>query len=335
MASVVSPAKRSPASKKSRTEEFAIHDDSIGEGASEVSTPRVPPALMEEDVPPPPAMAELSVQSLDSIAQLLDQKLRPVTSTLARVESDLKTFQQQLKTFEIRLDETAARVMALEEAKVTATEAVDTGLEERIQEMETMITKMTFAKQGGVVAIIGNLEPLGTEEQATVFMTKFMKEARIQEHVQCFIKGSKFKGMLWIRFRCHTDMLAACEFINHSRTKVGDKYVWANEDMPIEQRVCRGFLFGCRKLLVGWGYKRSIVEVDTENLSISINRQLVITAKVEGNTLHVTYHNDFTDWAEFQNNAEVGALKGKSSSSLERSAEGKKGVDKGAGKGTK
>ena len=78
---------------------------------------------------------------------------------------------------------------------------------------------------------------------------------------------------------------------------------------------------------MGWGYNRSVVKVDIDDVSVSINDQLVITTKVDGRTLQVTYHNDLIDLPELQNNAEVQALKGKSPSSLRRSM-GRKGLTK-------
>ena len=128
-------------------------------------------------------------------------------------------------------------------------------------------------------------------------------------------------------------MLEAVGALNDARLRLGDKHVWSNEDFPIDVRVPRAFLFGCKKLLVGWKYKKSLVKVDTDTLTLKINGHLVISALVENSQLKVTYHGDFTNWQEFQTNSEVSVLKDKALDSLGRSGRSGDDGQKGAGKG--
>ena len=125
-------------------------------------------------------------------------------------------------------------------------------------------------------------------------------------------------------------MLTAVNTLGSLQLVRGDKTVWANEDLPIEKRVPRAFLFGCKKLLGTWGYKRSLVQVDPEASELSINGQPCISATVEGNQLKVTYKGDFTNWTEFKGNCEVQGLQQKASNSLDQAGQGLKGVGKGA-----
>ena len=70
----------------------------------------------------------------------------------------------------------------------------------------------------------------------------------------------------------------------------------------------KSFLFGCKKLLIGWGYRRRILHVDVDKQELRINYQQVITAKVVSSELSIEYHGDFTGWAEFQANSDVNEL---------------------------
>ena len=200
-------------------------------------------------------------------------------------------FRQQLKAFEIRLGETTARIVALEEAaKQPQTDCqVTAKLETRIQEIERMLTTTKISTKGGVVALFGSLESLGTEKAATEFVQKQLTEMNSPKCFHMFTNGD-FKGLIWARFGSSADMLQAVEAVNSTRLPAGEKTMWANEDLPVEQRVPRAFLFGCKRLLAGWRYTRRLLVVGVESMELKINGQVVISARVDQDRLVAAYH---------------------------------------------
>ena len=92
----------------------------------------------------------------------------------------------------------------------------------------------------------------------------------------------------------------------------------------------RSFVFGCKRLLAEWGYKKRIVYVDTEEMDLKINGQQAISASVNGNLLHVSYHGDFKEWDDFKQNPWINALKSKASAPLNKTVEDEKGSEKGS-----
>ena len=292
-------------------------------------------AALDHAITPIPEESKGDTVTLEAMREmmgvLLDQKLQPMSAALTSVNADLKQFQDtvstQFKSFQLRIDETIARVTALEERP--AASGIDDAFEKRLQDIEAMITGMKFSKREGVVAVVGNLECFSTEKAASDFISKKLKEANTAAPSHSFVKGS-FKGMLWIRFTSNADMMKAVDLLSGLQANAGDKALWANEDLPIEKRVPRAFLFGCKRLLGQWGYKKSLIKVDTDTYELSINNKRCISALVENNQLKITYHGDFTNWSEFKDNSDVGALKSKASGSLEKAGQGLKGVGKGA-----
>ena len=127
--------------------------------------------------------------------------------------------------------------------------------------------------------------------------------------------------------------MEAVNILREAQLKCGEKQVWANEDLALETRVPEGFLFGCKELLVGFGYKRQIIHVDTDKQELKINGQIVISATVNCSILKIDYHGDFTEWDEFKANSEVNVLRSKASDSLTKTGGVEKGTEKGAGKG--
>ena len=280
--------------------------------------------------------AHSSPVTLDAMREmmgaLLDQKLHPVSTAISKVETDLNKLQTEVKTqfatFQIRLDETVARVTALED-RPSQPAYDDSPLQKRISEIEQMLSTMKIQTKSGVVAVVGNLQPLGSEEAATNLILSKLSQTKAAKPIQTYVKGS-FSGMVWLRFATNSDMMCAVEILNNFRIPVNEKTVWAGEDLPIEKRVPRSFLFGCKKLLASWGYKKSLVKVDTDALQLKINSQLVISAITENDQLKVSYHGDFTNWAELQTNSEIKELKTKATSTLTRPGDGEKGTGKGA-----
>ena len=97
----------------------------------------------------------------------------------------------------------------------------------------------------------------------------------------------------------------------------------------------QNFLFGFKKLLFNWDFNKKAVRVDTDNLTLSIDGDLVVRAVVtdkageKGKTFSTDFQGDWKSWTEMHDSNELKELLNTASSVLARGIGGSKGLGKG------
>ena len=159
-------------------------------------------------------------------------------------------------------------------------------------------------------------------------MWKELKDLGGPKPLEIYPKGD-FKMMLFMRFASKAQCDTATSLLKNARRLREGKTVWARPELPIEQRVAESFLFGCKKMFLDWDYNKKVTFVDTDTLSLSIDRQLVLKVSVTQRKLNAEWQGSWASWQELQDSSELAALVTKASTSLGDSA----GKTKGTGKG--
>ena len=116
--------------------------------------------------------------------------------------------------------------------------------------------------------------------------------------------------------------------------------MWAKPDLPVDKRVPATFLFGLKKVLVGWGLNKQCAWVDEDKLTLKAGEELVVTASVAqveqgassrgsaasgSKKLLCNWGGTWATWRDLQESAELEELVAKAEEALNRTAEGKKG----------
>ena len=85
-------------------------------------------------------------------------------------------------------------------------------------------------------------------------------------------KGDTFKNMFWLKFDSKRERdEAITKFKKHVPT-FHDNNVWMSQQLSIDQRAVRSFLFGLKKKLVAWEVVRQEIGVDPDSSSMSLRR---------------------------------------------------------------
>ena len=70
---------------------------------------------------------------------------------------------------------------------------------------------------------------------------------------------------------------------------MGSGTSFMNPDLPIELRVPLSFLFGLKRLLCEWDFKKSSVYIDTEAFGMNVEGKAILQAGVDNHTLHLRW----------------------------------------------
>ena len=101
--------------------------------------------------------------------------------------------------------------------------------------------------------------------------------------------------------------------------------MWAKPDLPVEVRAPESYLFGLKKVLVGWGFAKACVRVDTAERNLKVGGELVVSTSVVGGRLRHAWHGSWATWAELHQSDEVVQLGRRVAEALGRAGGGGKG----------
>jgi hypothetical protein len=153
--------------------------------------------------------------------------------------------------------------------------------------------------------------------------------------VDIWFKGDTYKGVLFCKLDGSMSTTKAISELNKSKPKFQGAEVRFKKEAPVEERAPLSFLLGLRWQLGEWGENKKTIKVDENNMTLKFNRKLVACVKVKDDRLEVEWLTDeWKQWKEFHDSAEVKALVEAADKKLQQAAEGKHGVGKGKkGKG--
>lgn len=95
--------------------------------------------------------------------------------------------------------------------------------------------------------------------------------------------------MLWIKFGSTAFRNRALELLIPEKPSISNHQIWMTEDLPLEFRCEKGFLFGLKRLLLSWGWEAFETRVDLESGKLLIDGSPIIHVKADHGILNVTF----------------------------------------------
>ena len=107
-------------------------------------------------------------------------------------------------------------------------------------------------------------------------------------------------------------LLASIQGVAKSSAQIGDKHLFAKDDLPLDVRMAENCLFQMKRMLTAWGYNKSCVRVDTEASpkKLSVAGKDIVKATVEDHNLVLKWSDgEWETWEALQASDEFGAIK--------------------------
>ena len=68
---------------------------------------------------------------------------------------------------------------------------------------------------------------------------------------------------------------------NGSKVGMFDKVSYMNVDLPFQERVCKSFLLGFKRLLVDWGFSKTCIHFDEPSQTLSVGGTAILKVSVQ------------------------------------------------------
>ena len=277
--------------------------------------------------------------TLEGISALLDTKMGPMQRSMAGLERQMGelnvSVDERLGKMEARMDKTDIRITKLEHQIVTMpANMVDPKLAQQLKDIEKEIEALKdephhhasppeSAKE--LTAVIGGLWSLNTFEEAEAWVRDKLWSLWTPAPAEVYVKFA-YKNIVFVRFSSKADRDAAVQALQALKgTKDGNNDVWAKESLPLEDRVRKSMLLGVKYMLGNWGFKKSLMKVDDEYISLKCDKKTVLTVSVTTGGLVCNWDADWKTWAELQNCEEMKELITRTSEQLKKGAAASKG----------
>ena len=91
--------------------------------------------------------------------------------------------------------------------------------------------------------------------------------------------------MLFCSFTAEAERDAAVSAMRMEPISYMGQSIWVAPSMPLQSRMSQSFLFGLKRLLVSWGFRKQSIKVDTDDMSMHVENKIVCTASCTTNKL--------------------------------------------------
>ncbi|CAE8650059.1 unnamed protein product [Polarella glacialis] len=311
----------------------------------EVARDGVRPRSMqfEQEMPATPEAAHSASAplTLGAIAGLLDEKLAPVTSSVASLTLRLNKLQENFESqfadtrleMETNIEILDSRVSSVESAisKVALLESTLEGLIKRSQDELLNFkgaSQTTSAPDVVSTTVIGGLSSLGNSESGIQWVKDKLWWTNAPQPTDVFTKGSDYIGLVFAKFATASERDRAISTLNQAKEKMSDgKMVRASPDRPVEERAVRRILFGAKDMLYQKGLAWDSLWVEPESGVLQFDTDIVMTVSVLNSTISVNYG---TDWETYLAGGTWTDLMSDATEKIKKSI-----LSKGKGKGSK
>ena len=279
------------------------------------------------------------------------------------VKSMFKSMMNMMKTVETEVRGLKSEVHdarnAANEAKDKASQAMDVaqstagsveklsrtveGIQEKTlkrEDVQTMIEEMIDKKllsgtansdllsgtansdQDSSDALFGGFENTSRHE-AEDWITRKLRELRLEEPSVIYHKGDQFKGFLYAKCSTPEAVQKITKAFHDNTFKVVGKDVWCKKDLPINIRTPLSFLLGLRWQLNQWGFSKREVKVIDTDLVLSVCKVPVLKATVVDNKITLEWLEEtWRLWQELQTSSELRSLIDVADKKLSKTFEG-------------
>lgn len=174
----------------------------------------------------------------------------------------------------------------------------------KIVQMQKKIDDLSVVQKP--VVVIGGLSSLESFENAEKWIKTKLDELGAPPVLNTWVYGD-FGDIIFVRFANISERDAVIEKITRAKIEIASKLVWANEDAALDVRVCRKFLFGVRKILLGWWGRGARVKVEAEGATkfLKVAGKVVVTVSVDNGQLQCDWDTEWKGWEDFHKSEEV------------------------------
>ena len=207
----------------------------IAGGVSPTSAPPFAPVDDEED------MKIMMRKMMGMMGKLTDD-----VHTMSAGVQEANAKAQQALTMASATDDKVALLQKTSLTKEIVQEMIDKSIEESITKKTSSASQSTGTTVSDIkTLIIGGIDCVSLEAAKT-WISNLLKEKPAPPPVEMYSKGDTFNGLLWLRYHCPRDANNALSVIKGVLPRGSTNKVWANFDLPIEQRVMNTFLFSLK-----------------------------------------------------------------------------------------
>jgi hypothetical protein len=221
---------------------------------------------------------------------MISEAVDPVKNQIA----DFDAFKGQA---DVRMQRMEADILSIKTALPTS--VADGKTVEKVQKLEALVAGMHIAPVTKLpsTAMIGGLGSV-SPDAAVEWVRQSLRRVGIQDFSEIFHKAldGQFNGNVFVKFNDHGKREEAIKVYNAKKLTNEGKFM--SPDLPIERRIPVGFLLGFKRLLVEWKFRKNSVQVDTDALTISIDRVDIAKAKVDDYTLKIHWESE--QWQQWK-----------------------------------
>ena len=127
---------------------------------------------------------------------------------------------------------------------------------------------------------VGGLDGFKNKHEAEKWLADQMWWSYAPEPKDWYIKGDDFKGKLFAKFGSPAEAGTALQKVQKLNLKYEDKVIFAKIDLPLEVRLTKSQLFLAKDALVGHGFDKQGLWVDTNTNTLNCGKDIVLAANV-------------------------------------------------------
>ena len=271
----------------------------------------------------PPAWAlNMRNDILQGVRGAVQDELKPMKEEIAKVKETVSSVEERIGAVEVEVKDLWESQKA---------QRVDAKLEKRMKDVEEKILDASRkVVEGASTILFGGLQSL-TFEEAQNWITRNIKERKLEAPEVIYVKGDEFTALTLAKFATTRIAEDVVRKMSISQLTVGEDKVWCKKDLPLDRRVPVSFLLGTRKQLIEWGYSKQKVKVKEEDNALVIGGITVLKVVVQDYQLKLDWTSDYwKNWTELVDSHEFKNLLGRAQESLKKARDDK---GKGDGKG--
>ena len=125
-------------------------------------------------------------------------------------------------------------------------------------------TGLTINTSANTSVVLGGLDDLKDLEEVEAWIKQQLAASAVPAPIDVYIKGDEFSGIAFAKFASSESSAAAISAFRRKRVTCKGKFAWAKFDEPIHVRAPSSFLFGLKKMLVGWDFPQSSLHVNEQ-----------------------------------------------------------------------
>jgi hypothetical protein len=294
-----------------------------------------------EEIPETPAEDEMlpANMSPQTMAQIIRNEIHQGLAPLQIQLTDFSTnVSSRLGNVENHLMEHDVKIEKLEQmmhsfgSNTTTPRSTDSlrKIEEHEKELADLKAQFSSFKIGqphvqqdvAKTMVIGGLQQLKSLQEATTWLGEKLKDMNGPSHCGTYMKSSCFQGLLFAKFRSVYDRDTAVALLRSDTIMMGEKRVWATQDLPLQTRARKMFLLGLRWQLGQWGFVKREMVIDENYDTLSIEGKVIVKIVISQHDLDIQWADEWARWQEFQECQELVEIGRKSKAVLEKRGKG-------------